>query len=406
MIDTTKLDFSYLSKITPREGDERCSLSCISIEQEIQELQDDMASIVTEGIKFDKWDYIVAFTLALLEVAGDFLLSDHNQKNSLANQMSDKSTPIGKAFEEIHQKLDHAGQPMDYQGTGFGGGNHRGRTFCHDLLMFPLALYMLSKGLFIDGKYEEGAYNVVKTATNQFGNDYASMEFGESLLAYFTHMIADFFSTKSLPIPGFSLLTHCPHEEIRQFACDLYADGLNLRNLVMQGVPVATVEMITWIYTALRYGGSEYSKEQVKAKRETMLLLSHGIATAVNIGKVIIQIAVTKDSKALTSINLPMVIRTTKLVWKSIKRSIEYKHNKIEKIYSGTMVTMLQTEKTLILLENCLYYTMEIDRVIAEMKAEYDRKNQQRVEQLEEEVFDLRDLVAKLKGVNGEEESE
>ena len=153
MIDTTKLDFSYLSQITPREGDERCSLSCIDIEQEILALQEEMASIDTEGIKFDKWDYIVAFTLGLLEVAGDFLLSDHNQKNSLANQMSDKNTPLGQAFESIHKKLDHAGQPMDYQGVGFGGGDHRGRTFCHDLLMFPLSLYMLTKGQFIDGTY-------------------------------------------------------------------------------------------------------------------------------------------------------------------------------------------------------------------------------------------------------------
>lgn len=132
MTDTTGLDFNYLANITPHNDDERCELSCIDLENELQALQTDMASTDVEGIKFDKWDYIVAFTLGLLEVAGDFLLSDHNQKNSLANQMQDKNNPLGQAFESIHKKLDHSGQPMDYQGKGFGGGDHRGRTFCHD----------------------------------------------------------------------------------------------------------------------------------------------------------------------------------------------------------------------------------------------------------------------------------
>lgn len=405
MIDTTGLDFNYLANITPLNDDERCELSCIDLENELQALQTDMASTDVEGIKFDKWDYIVAFTLGLLEVAGDFLLSDHNQKNSLANQMQDKNNPLGQAFESIHKKLDHSGQPMDYQGKGFGGGDHRGRTFCHDLLMFPLSLYMLSKGQFIDGVYDNGAYKIVQTALNQYDNAYTTMGFGESLIAYFTHMIADFFSTKSLPIPGFSLLTHFPNRDIRKFANDLYADGLNLRNLVMQGIPVATVELITWIYTALRYKDSTYSKEQIKAKKETMLLLTHGIATAVNVGKVIIQVVVTKDAKALTSLNLPMVIRTINLVWKSIKRELQYTNNRTALVYSSAMKNQLETEKTLILLDNCIYYTAQIDRLIADMKTEFDNTNERRIHQIAEDTDDLKSLLDELKSINGEEDN-
>lgn len=271
--------------------------------------------------------------------------------------------------------------------------------------MFPLSLYMLSKGQFIDGVYDNGAYKIVQTALNQYDNAYTTMGFGESLIAYFTHMIADFFSTKSLPIPGFSLLTHFPNREIRKFANDLYADGLNLRNLVMQGIPVATVELITWIYTALRYKDSTYSKEQIKAKKETMLLLTHGIATAVNVGKVIIQVVVTKDAKALTSLNLPMVIRTINLVWKSIKRELQYTNNRTALVYSSAMKNQLETEKTLILLDNCIYYTAQIDRLIADMKTEFDNTNERRIHQIADDTDDLKSLLDELKSINGEEDN-
>lgn len=404
-MDITKLDYTYLSEIVPYDGDKRDELSTIDIDAEIEALSLDIAKLGTSSIKLDKWDYIVAFALGLLEVASDFMFSDHNVKNSIANQMQDKNTPLGEAFEKIHKLLDHEGQPMDYQGTGFGGGNHRGNTFCHDLLMFPLSLYMLTKGEFIDGTYHKNAFEWVKTALNQNGKEYASLNFGESLIAYFTHMIADFFSTKSLPIPGFSLLTHMPNREIRLFAKRLYSNGFNLRNLVMQGVPVLVVELITWIYTELRHKDSEYTKEQVSAKKDTMLLLSHGIATAVNAGKVIINVLVSptaaKKVKALTSINLPMVIRTVTLVWSAVSREIKKNNDRKALIYSSVLKTELEMEKTLILLEECVYYTSEIRRLIAERKQAFDETNERRIDTLNSENAELRSLLEEIKTVNG-----
>lgn len=395
-------NFSYLSKITPRKGDERYAVSCIDIENEILVLQDEMASIDTEGIKFDKWDYIVAFTLGLMEVVGGFLVGDHNQKNSLANQMADKSTPLGQAFESIHKKFDHSGQPLDYQGKGFGGGDHRVKTFCHDLLMFPLAIYMLTQGKFIDGAFFDGEYRPVITELNQNNKKYIPKEPGDASLSYIIHMVADFFSTKSLPIPGFSALTHSRNEKIQDIACKLYKDGLNLRNLVMQGIPVATVELVMWIYTALRYNDSKYTKDQIKFKREKMLFLSHGIASAINIGKVIIQVVITNDTKALTSLNLPMIIRTIQLVWKSIKKELQHNNNRIEKVSRSTLVAQLETEKTLILLDDCIYYTLQIDCLIADMKKEFDITNERRLGRQGLDMSDLKHLMQELKNANGE----
>jgi len=401
-------DFSFLSKMQPYDGDESISFSCIDIDGEIAALQNEMGAMVTEGINWDKWDYAVAFLLGIMEVAADFMFSDHNQPNSIANQMSDKKTPLGKAFHDIHKhKLIHKGHPLDYQGEGFKGGDHRAKTFGHDLLQFPRALNMLMKGEFSDSIYQNGAYQLVQTTLNQFGKEYAKLGFNEALIAYFTHMTADFFSNKGLPIPGFSLLTHFPNEKIIDFANDLSANGLNLRNLVMQGIPVLTVELVSWIYTSLRYRDSGYSKEQIASKKNTMLFLSHGIATAVNIGKVVVNATITKDfAKSLTSLNFPLVLRTVKLAWKHIKTQVNYTNKQIEKVYTSTLIAQLEAEKTLIILGDCLYYTMNIDRLIAKQKVQFDTINNRRIFQQQAISSELQQLMDELKRTNGDSNDE
>lgn len=366
-VNKSNLDFSYLNTIPPYKGDKLEFLKEIDIKSEIEQLNNEIQNIDIRSIPFDKWDYIVAFTVGILEVAGDFLISDHNQQNSIAHKLSDKNSKLGEYFNNIHEKIDHSGQPVDYQGPKFGGGDHRGRTFGHDLIMFPLAIYMLCSGKFVDGFYEDKIFKIIISSTNQNGNAYVGMNLGEALINYFLHMFADFFSVKSLPIPGFSLLTHFPARKIRKIANDLYKDGLNMRNLALQGVPVATTEIIIWIYNSLRYLDSDYSIDQIKNKKEKLLLISHGIATSVNIGKVII-------TKNPTSLNLVMIIRTIHLVWKVIKSEVEISHKAIEKLGLSTLQNKYKTLETLLLLDESIYYTKEIDKIILEIKHQHKTK--------------------------------
>ena len=393
MYNTT---FEYLKNLEPKSDDGQRDLLTLDIDQEIEKLQEEMDSIEITEIPFDKWDYIMAFSLGVLEVAGDFLVGDHNHENSLAYQMSDPNTKLGAAFKEIHEKMDHAGQPLDYQGKGFGGGDHRGRTFAHDMLMFPLTMYMLHRGKFIDVYYEDGIRQIVNTCLNQFGNNYKELSYSETIIAYFTHMLADFFSAKSLPIPGFSLLTHFPEREVRQFANDLYKDGLNMRNLLLQGIPVATVELLMWIWFALRYKDSEYSKEQIKSKRELLLLLSHSIATTVNVNKVII-------TREITTLNLPMVIRTVQLSWKAIEHEAQVEQYAIEKVTLANVKNQLETVKTLVLLEDALFYTNQIDEMILGMKGSTDKRNAERRENNQRAYSEMEELLAEIKALNDKE---
>ncbi|MEK5357917.1 hypothetical protein [Paenibacillus sp. FSL L8-0709] len=398
-----RLDFSFLMNIKPNNNDLRVRVSEMDFVSEIEQLTSDINSMDIRGIPFDKWDYIVAFTIGLLEVAGDFLISDHNQNGSLANKLSDKNSALGEYFQSIHQKIDHSGQPIDFQGRvkledwmnsiSFGGGDHRGRTMGHDLLLFPLSIYMLYSGKFIDGGYVDGSFKWIISQVNQKGNAYATLEPGEAVISYFLHMIADFFSAKSLPIPGFSLLTHFPQSDVRKFSQDLYKDGLNIRNLLLQGIPVATTELIIWIYNSLRYKDSTYSKEAIKNKKEKLLLISHGIATAVNIGKVII-------TKNPTSLNLIMIIRTVQLVWKVIKYEGDIKNKAKEKINLSIIKNQLEVMQTLILLDDALYYTSQIDEFIKKSKDQFQQNYDYRRERLKDSFNDMESMLAQLKEFN------
>ena len=389
------MDYSFLNELNKYSDDRKIKLIDININEEINSLSNKINAIDVNTIPFDKWDYIIAFTLGLLEVGGDFFISDHNNKDSVANKMSDKNSKLGEYFSNIHKELNHSGQPLDYQGIGFGGGDHRGRTFGHDLIMFPLAIYMLCSGKFIDGHYEDNILKFVVSELNQRGNGYEALSFDEAIIAYLTHMIADFFSAKSLPIPGFSLLTHFPQREIRKFANDLYKDGLNLRNLVMQGVPIATTELLMIIYTSLRYKDSDFSKESIKNKKEKLLLISHGIATSVNTGKVII-------TKEPTSLNLVMITRTVNLVWNVVKYEANINTKIKEKVNLSSVKNKFETMETLILLENSIYYTRNIDRLIFESKNRFNQKLANRKEFLSNSFNDMDNMLNELKLLNSE----
>lgn len=387
------LDFSFLNNVKPYCNDTKLNIDEVDIKNEISKLSNEINHIDIRSIPFDKWDYIVAFTIGILEVAGDFFISDHNNKYSVAYKISDKNNKLGSYFNSIHKKIDHSGQPLDYQGYKFGGGNHRGRTFGHDLIMFPLAIYMLCSGKFIDGYYKNNIYTPIMTTLNQNGNSYSKLSFDKSLIEYLLHMIADFFSAKSLPIPGFSLLSHFDQHDIRKFANNLYEDGLNLRNLAIQGVPVATTEFLIWIYNSLRYKNSDYDRETIENKKYKLLLIAHGIATAVNIGKVIF-------TKNPTSLNLVMIIRVIRLCWEIIEHNNDLSQRAIKKINLSVLKNKFETMDTLILLDKSLYYTSQINNLIDEMRKSFNEINEKRNVNLKYEFDKLNVMIKEFKNIN------
>ena len=95
-------DFSHLNHIKPYPGDHAFRTSDISFEDELAKLNEEIAKIDLRSIPFAKWDYIMVFALAIIEIAQDFLIADHNFDKSLAHKDSDFS----KWLNSIHSGKD------------------------------------------------------------------------------------------------------------------------------------------------------------------------------------------------------------------------------------------------------------------------------------------------------------
>jgi len=224
-----------------------------------------------------------------------------NPKKGLSALCSEKDSFIGQWFERIH-KLHEDSNPMDYQGFKMGGYGHRLRSIGHDLLGFAFGIWQIMNGTFTGGYYQNGKYNYIISKVNEHGGAYKERAFVEAVWTYTGHVFCDFFSTHSIPIPGFSFLAKMPSREIRNFAADMYNNGYNLRHMFIQGFSVLFTELTLRAYTYFRYGRDvDIEKVQLEQKKHELLLLAHSIIAAVNVGKVII-------TKNPLTLNLPQIM--------------------------------------------------------------------------------------------------
>lgn len=268
-------------------------------EQELREIENALNRPMSEREHWNRSDFIVVFMAATLGSCADIILGDRN------NKFTGKDSTFSQKLNELHNHK--GGDPLDYQGKGFGGGYHRGLSKSHDLLRFIEAIMMIKNGEFVGVRYEYGkAINVIANA-NQYGNQYGQMTVIESILQYAQHMFADLFSKNSLPFPGSSFLVECDNRHLRMLAADMYKNGFNCKNVLVQSIATVIIEIIIRIYysiTAVRdyreeanitddYSNYEAMKRFIKPvnqeKLNEMLLVAHAICTAVNVGKIVIK---------------------------------------------------------------------------------------------------------------------
>lgn len=413
-----ELDFEQLPYRKPYPEDMVFKIDGMSEDEYIAKITEEINAIDLTSVPIDKWDIWVTFLLATLEVSGDFFLGDPDFKYSLANRngrfvkelnkIHDNDNDRKKWQEWLHKKLDHSGSVLDYQGvvkdssgnivgsfSAGGVGNHRVNTFGHDLplmrflfgsdvkeddstgtkvvkrtyntaliirdiLHFGLALYSICNGTFVDcvlGK--DGKYVWISTTTNQNGVEYTDYNIFEGIIKYLVHMLADFCSNRSLPIPGWSLLSHFPDRDVQAFALKLYKNGMNLRTMAMQGIPVALTELLMSLYIWLRSKDCKenYSEDVWERKKDKLLCVAHGITTAVNVGKVII-------TKAPWRLNLVVITRTFYLVFKVVSEESDLTNRHIEKADLGILKARIETAKTLILLDKATYETQNVQQLL------------------------------------------
>ena len=291
---------------------------------ELREITEYLDRPMYERLKWDKWDYIISFGVGIIAGILDILVGTPGE--FLQKEMSDKNSWLGKSMENIHKKHDRFGNaPIDYyhnkdnpiygiskdgtvdrQAATFGpAGEHRNYSSGHDIFRFLDAIKQFKDGTFRAAYVKDGIKYFVKSKTTQFGNSYQTLSTKEAIISYLIHICCDFFSSKSLPIPGTSWLRESTNREFRNFSIDMYKEGINLRHLLLQGIPPLMINLVIWIYTKIRYRNIDAPKEAIRQKKIELLALSHSICTGFNIGKVIIL-------ENPFMLNLPQIIMTCK----------------------------------------------------------------------------------------------
>lgn len=305
-----EIDFSILETIPPFPGDRSEDISLQDVEAQINALQSEIDSIALDIIPFDKTDCVTVFCCALAEILADTNMADPANPDSLASSLNNSESSLGKWCNSIHEKIDHTNNPLDFQGRADIDGN----------------IYFNGSGF----KGPNVSYG---------GGD----------------------------------LTHSSDRELRQLGSELYKDGVNLRTEMLKATSVAIPEIMLRIVHFLRYKDSEWSKEAKAKKLHLLLLITHGIASAFNIGKVII----TENPESL---NIPMITRMVYMAFRCIKDQIDFNARVMYKVSLSIVSTNLKLQETMIIMSQHIYYTINYQQLCLQIREEYNRRVYQRID--------------------------
>lgn len=411
IMELEELNFDELLTLKPHKGDLVFNVNGMTADEYISKITKEMNEIDLSSVPIDKWDIVVTFSLSILEVAGDFFIGDPSFKYSLAN----KNGPFCKWLKQFHDApkatdpdwvrnqpewikkvrkfLSHSDQAIDSQAFSGSKGEHRAKSFSHDLpltyflyrrkaedgkeltivdkaynaslilhdiFVFSLSVWSISTGKYIDFEWgKDGSFIPIKDGNWGGEKIFSECNLLVAIIRYIKHMVADICSSTSLPIPGFSILMHVPDRDIEAFALKLYRNGMNLRTMTLQMIPIKMVELMLDLYVWLRSKdcGECYSEAAWEHKKHKLLLISHGITTAVNVGKVVI-------TEAPWRLNLVVIARTFHLVWLVTAEETMLTNRHIEKLDSGIIKARVESCKTLVLLEESIYETENVDRML------------------------------------------
>lgn len=373
------IDFTILDTIEPLPDDYRESVKKMDLEAELNSIQKQIDGISVNRMPFDKYDYICIFATAIIEIFTDYFTCDPTNPNSLASKFNDSKNPLGKwCNEHIHEGINHSNNPMDFQGKfdelgnqiigeghsgqtiSFGGGDHRGLTYDHDLLKFFHALHDYQTGTFHDGGFINGKFVEVATNLNRLGNEFAKSE--KPLIDLICHLFADFWSTRGLPIPGWSFLSHAEDRELRQWASKEYHDGFNFRTELLKNVSVAIGEAVIRVYSYVRFrdkdhpgtvynfNGVEYTTEAYQSKRNLMLLMAHGIAFSFSIGKAVV-------TENPLFVNTATMLRVIQLTLKVITDEVNLNHRRLTRMAFEQCKARLSQAEYIVVTQENIYYT-------------------------------------------------
>lgn len=144
--------------------------------------------------------------------------------------------------EEMHQRIDAAYKEKVKQIIGregtlaidnvMGGPDHRMVGPTHDVFRLFQTIQLVRRG-----KFESAVKGVLKHKDSYRDGlpPYLQVEkAADALVLVLMHWVADFFSSRSLPLPGWSKLAEVDNREFVDWLFKAYREGANLRTTVSQ----------------------------------------------------------------------------------------------------------------------------------------------------------------------------
>ena len=162
----------------------------------------------------------------------------------LAGGILDLRPAIADALtsEEMHQQLDGAFKERLREATGksgtiaidnaVGGPDHRLVGPTHDVFRLFKTVKLVR-----EGRFESAVKGVSKEAASYRRGlpPYLKVDDPkEALILVIMHWAADFFSSRSLPLPGWSRLAEVDNREFVSWLFKVYREGANLRTAISQ----------------------------------------------------------------------------------------------------------------------------------------------------------------------------
>ncbi len=240
----------------------------------------------TAELSWDQWDYIFVGTAGVFGALTDFFLVNIPKDVHLGVYTGQKGSLITKWLHSLKmpqalQKWLELSSRVPFDNTG--GSSHRIDTLGHDpVLSFIFGVTeIMTKGIPSDNGYIS-----IKNPV-------------EALFTQFLHLISDVTTKRGLPVPFAPVLRLLNYGSfsrpngktatISQLVSWMYHHGYDLRHFITMGITPATIEIILRFYIMIRHYFEKGDTPILLAnnpKYRTMLLTSHAIAAATNIGKI------------------------------------------------------------------------------------------------------------------------
>ncbi|MFH5229905.1 hypothetical protein [Antrihabitans spumae] len=180
--------------------------------------------------------------------------------------------------------------PIDFMGKGFGGRAHRMKSGGHDILRLVSTLRQIVDGEFRGVRWEFGE-RIPVVEVGQFAD---VDDWMDAAIALMQHLVADFLTPMSLPVPGMSWLYESDNENIKDFALHAYSglrqgEGWNLRQATVgPGLTSVITELIirTHVHAdAYQRTGTAVLSDHDQRKHTELRLAAHSLVGAASLGK-------------------------------------------------------------------------------------------------------------------------